>query len=634
MVVLSAQGVSRSFGLRKVLDNVSLTIDLGERVGLVGVNGSGKSTLGRLLAGEDTPDAGIVTTRRDATVGYLPQVPRLPGDKTAREVVLGGMARWSAAKTRYDAIGERLARGDGDFDALLAEQAELAEVIEQAGGWQMEHQADAVLGHVGIHDGDAKIEVLSGGELRRVALARLLVSQPTLAILDEPTNHLDIATIEWLEGYLETEFRGALLLITPDRYLLDRIVTRTCEVEDGHLYDYDGGYEDYLAAKAEREALAERTEANRRNFLRRELEWLRRQPKARTTKSKSRVERAEAAIAAEPTRSQGKLRMAAEAHRSGHTILELQGLDVAVPGRTLVRGLDLALTKGDRIGIVGPNGAGKTTLLRTILGQHEPAAGVVRRGQNTRIAYLDQTRAGLDEDATIYKNVAGERNRVELGGQTLEFRAYLERFMFYGHQQQQLVASLSGGERARVMLAKILSDPANLLVLDEPTNDLDVATLGALEELVVEFGGTCLVVTHDRYFLDRIATAILAFEDDGRVTRYEGNYDAYLQRRPRPAAREEASAAVKPKAKAAPAPSAKLTYAERKELGQIEGKIEAREQRVSELEAQMADPSLYAEGPARPRELAATLEQERAQLAALMERWEELESKREREGAS
>lgn len=631
MVVLSAQGVSRSFGLRKVLDNVSLTIDRGEHVGLVGLNGSGKSTLGRLLAGTDTPDSGLITSRRDATVGYLPQVPQLPPDRSARDIVLGGLARWSEAKRRYDEISDHLTRGEGNFEVLLAEQGQVAEAIEQAGGWLMEHEADAVLGHVGLVDTHALARTMSGGELRRVALAQLLVSRPTLAILDEPTNHLDIPTIEWLEQYLQTQFKGAILLITHDRYLLDRIVSRTCEVEDGKLYSYEGGYEDYLEAKAERDAMAERTEANRRNFLRRELEWLRRQPKARTTKSKSRVERAEAAIAAEPSKAVSKVRLESDASRSGHTILELEGVNIDVPGRRLVADLDLALSKGDRIGIVGPNGAGKTSLLRTILGEREANGGVVRRGQNTKIAYLDQNRSRLDEQASIFKNVAGERSRIQIGAQSIEFRAYLERFMFSGYQQQQLVSSLSGGERARVMLAKILSDPANLLVLDEPTNDLDVATLGALEELLVEFGGTCLVVTHDRYFLDRIATGILAFEGEGRVTRYEGNYSAYLERRPPPLPVGNDAVAAPKATKTSPPPAPpKLNPAERKELSQIEAKIEAQEQCVAEIETRLADPTTYAAGADEARALSRELDAARAALTSLMDRWEELESKREK----
>jgi len=629
MVVLSATGLRRSFGLRQVLDGVSLTIDLGERVGLLGVNGSGKSTLGRILAGADHADAGTVTSRKDVTVGYLAQVPDLPRDETAREIVLGGLRRWSEARARYERIAERLTAGTGDIEALLAEQAQASEDIEQAGGWELEHEADAVLGHVGITNLDAPAHTLSGGELRRVALARLLVSQPTLAILDEPTNHLDVDTIEWLEQYLDTRFKGALLLITHDRYLLDNVVTRTCEIERGQLHSYDGGYASFLEAKAEREALAERTEANRRNFLRTELEWLRRQPKARTTKSKSRIDRAESALAATPAKGAGKVQLQAEVARSGHMILELAGLGVEVPGRRLVRDLDLALRQGERIGIVGPNGAGKSTLLRTILGEQPPAAGTVRLGKNARIAYLDQTRSGLRPEATVFEAVAGNRSRVEIGGQSLEFRAYLERFMFRGHEQQQKVGSLSGGERARVALARILSDPANLLILDEPTNDLDVATLGALEQLIVEFGGTCLVVTHDRYFLDRIATAIVAFEGDGQVTRYEGDYSSYLQRRPAQT-RDSAPTPPTPKpARAAPTRPAGLTGAERKELAGLEPRIEAAESRVAELQDALADPQTYADGPAKGQKLGEELGRARADLEALMLRWETLEAKQE-----
>ena len=353
MVVLTARHLRRSFGIRQVLDDVNVALDEGERAGLVGRNGSGKSTLARLLAGLDEPDAGEVVARRDATVGVLEQVPSLAPDRTAREVVLDGLATWREARRRWDRCAEQLAAGGGDPGTVLAEQAAAAEAIERLGGWEMEHEADAVLGHVGVPDPDRRTGTLSGGERRRVALARLLVSRPTVAILDEPTNHLDVETIEWLERYLVDCFGGAVLLVTHDRWLLDRVAQRTWEIDDGILYRYDGGYGAYLEAKAERLAHARRSEANRQNLLRRELEWLRRQPKARTGKQKARAARAEAARDVEAPREARVADLRATTTRTGKTILDLEHLRIELGGRVLVDDLTLALGRGDRVGIVG-----------------------------------------------------------------------------------------------------------------------------------------------------------------------------------------------------------------------------------------------------------------------------------------
>ncbi|MGK4008741.1 ABC-F family ATP-binding cassette domain-containing protein [Sorangium sp. So ce1036] len=661
MPVLTAHDLHKSFGPQTLLDDVSLSIRTGERVGLVGVNGSGKSTLARILAGLEPPDSGTIARRRGAEIGVLSQDPVFEPSDTARDVVLAGLSAWHAARARHDEASRALAAGTGDADALLAEQAAAAADVERLGGWDMMHRVDAIIGHVGVTRPDAPMSVLSGGDRRRVALARLLVSRPALAVLDEPSNHLDVETVEWLERYLVEEHPGALLLITHDRYLLDRVVERTLEIDKGKVYSYDGGYEEYLEQKAERLALEARTESNRQNFLRTELEWLRRQPKARTGKQKARIQRAESAKAAPPPRAERAAQLSVEAVRTGKTILELKELGLSVDGKWLVRGLDFSLTKGERVGIVGRNGTGKTTLLRAILGQvgasGDGAAeaggaagggprmeGDVVLGKNTSVAYFDQHRSGLDLDASIFENIAGSHTRVEVGGRSMDVRSYLERFLFDPHKARQPVGSLSGGERARVALAKMLTQSANVIILDEPTNDLDVMTLAALEEMLVELDGSALVVTHDRWFLNRVATSILAFEGDGRVVRYAGNYDAYREQRAHARAAEAgvraekaqaaeprpAPAAAKPAAR--PADRPKLTFAERAELEGIVGRIDEAEQKVRELEAQLADPGLYASRGAEVAGLLSELERAKQEAARLVSRWEELETKREAAG--
>ena len=634
--VLVAQDISKAYGQKTILDRVSLSIHSGERVGLVGSNGSGKSTLARILAGIETADTGNVAVRREASVAYLAQEPKLDPDATARSVVSEGLGAWFVAKTNYDALSARIAKGESQSDKLLAQQAEAAAQIERHGGWDVMHRVEKILGHLGIERLDTPTRELSGGDKRRVALARILVSPPTLLILDEPSNHLDVETIAWLESYLVEEFDGALLVVTHDRYLLDRIVDRTLELHRGSVHSYEGGYETYLEAKAERMALEARTEQNRQNFLRTELEWLRRQPKARTTKQKARIQRAEAAKDARPQRAERTARLVTEATITGKTLLELRSLNIELGGRALVRDLDLTVLAGERIGIVGRNGTGKTSLIRTILGELNPVRGEVILGKNTKIGYFDQHRTGLDEDASVYDNVAATGNKIELGGQPIEVRSFLERFAFDPHAQRQQVRSLSGGERARVALARMLADKHGLLILDEPTNDLDLPTLSALEEMLVDYAGSALVVTHDRWFLDRVATSLLVFEGNGRVVRYAGGYSDYLQQKAAAdAARDEAAKAVAAEAKAAPKekPAAKpaknkgLTWAEQREFETILDRVDAAEREVADCEKTLADPALYASRAAEVPALTRKLDEAKARAATLVARWEELEQK-------
>jgi len=633
--IVAAHGLQKSYGNHVVLRSADLIIEPGERVGVVGLNGAGKSTLGKLLAGIEQPDAGNIARRRGARIEYLDQVPRFEPSLTAEQVVAQGLAAWSEAVSRHGAASTALAAGSGDAAALLEEQAAAAEAVDQLGGWEQEHKLRAVLSHLGIERPEAAVGELSGGEQRRVALARLLVARPELAILDEPTNHLDAETIEWLEQYLIDEFPGAVLLITHDRYLLDNVAARTVEVADGEAFSYEGGYARYLEQKAERLAHVARTEQNRQNFLRREVEWLRRMPKARTTKQQARVQRAEAALKAPKPKQEQTVALEIDVSRAGKTVLELRDVGFAIAGRQLVTGLSLFVMQGDRIGVVGPNGAGKTTLLRAILGDQQLSSGAVTLSKNTKVAYFDQKRSGLDDSKSIWDNVTGDQSRIELGGEAIDPRSYLERFAFDSHKQRQPVGSLSGGERARVALARLLRQSANLVLFDEPTNDLDVATLSAVEDMLLDFGVTALIVTHDRYFLDRVATSILAFEDDARVVHYPGNYDTFRR------LRAEARDARKAEAKQAPATEAKpsqrppvgkkaMSRAEERELGALPDDIDRAERLVVSLNAKLGDPATYAGGGADVASLKRELEAARAEVERLTARWEELETKRAR----
>ncbi len=640
MSLLDARALVKSYGPRTVLDGVDLSIHAGDRIGLVGHNGCGKSTLGRILAGVELPDTGELALRRETRVMHLAQEPVLDPALPVLEQVLAGQTEWWEAKRRHDEVSAALAAGEGELEAGLAKQADAGADLERLGGWEFLHHAETLLNKVGITEMQGDVTRMSGGERRRVALARILVSAPDLAIMDEPTNHLDVETVEWLEDYLAREFTGSLLLITHDRYVLDRVATKTIELERGRAHRYDGGYGRYLEAKAERLALDERTEANRQNFLRREVEWLRRGPKARTTKQKARIQRAHAAIANKPAAARRQVKLEQDTVRTGKTILELDGVRLDTPdgARTLVRDLSFYLTKGDRLGIVGRNGTGKTTLLRAILGEHEVAAGKITRGQNTEIAYLSQMRDGLDEEASVRQNVAGDRAHVHIGGQDVNVRGYLERFLFRGTEQDQPIGSLSGGERTRVALAKLLQQASNLLVLDEPTNDLDVETLGAIESLIAESEQAALVVTHDRWFLDRVVTAVLFFEGDEAATRYEGGYTE--AREQREAAKRATAVAKKvankdaPKAVSAPRvssgkPKSGLSYKEARELEGIEAEIDALEAKLADLDQTLSDPAMYQERGDEIPSLTQDRDAAQLTLEEKMNRWAELEERRE-----
>ena len=606
-------------------------------MGVIGRNGTGKTTLGKILAGLEPPDQGQLICRRGARIEMLEQVPHLEPALSAEEAVSEGLKAWTEAARRHQAVSEELTAGRGDMDALVHAQQEAADDVERLGGWDQSHRVRSLLELLGIRQVTANVGQMSGGEQRRVAMARLLISRPDLAIMDEPTNHLDADTIEWLETYLVDEYQGALVLITHDRYLLDNVAQRTAEIADGEVYVFDGGYGRFLEQKAERDEQESRTEQNRQNFLRREIEWLRRMPKARTTKQAARIDRAEAAIAAPKPKVEKTAQLALEVTRSGKTLLELHEFGVSIGERVLCRPFNWTLLAGERVGIVGPNGAGKTTFLRALLGTDKPSTGTATFGKNTKVAYLDQQRTSLDDSANVFENVVGDQTKIVIGGQPIEPYSYLERFGFFRQMMYQPVASLSGGERARVALARLLRQSANLLVLDEPTNDLDVSTLGALESMLVDSGASVLIVTHDRWLLDRVATSLLVWNTaSSEVSYHVGNYSTYrrlqLEQRadsaPPPARSEKRESAAPTAARAAKTKKKSLSFAEVKELETLPDAIETAERRVKELMQQLSDPATYASGGVNVTQLQRDLEAAKPAVERLMQRWEQLESKR------
>ena len=630
MNVLNVQSLKKSYGTRVVFDGVSFAVDEGEKVGFIGVNGSGKSTLFRIVAGIEGHEGGTLAFQRGIRAGYLSQEPEFEAGATILSAVAGGKPELLDAIGEYHAVAQALTAGEGDVDRLLARQERAAGRIDALGGWDYEHRMEAILTKLDVAHWERPVEGLSGGERKRVALARVLLQQPELLLLDEPTNHLDADTTAWLEEHLQ-EYPGAVLLITHDRYFLDRVVTRMLEVSTGELTGYPGGYTEYLEAKAERMERASVEEEKRKKLIAQELAWVRRSPSARTGKQKARIGRLgglekEQKEKRMPNRDAVEINLN-EAPRLGRTVLNLHGISKSFGERTLIRSFSGMLQAGERIGIIGPNGAGKTTLLRIILGQEPPDAGEVEVGKNTRFAYFDQRREELNPEHSIYE-AAADSDWVMVGGQRTHLRSYLETFLFPPEKQRQVVRSLSGGERNRLLLARLFLLDANLLILDEPTNDLDLVTLQVLESVLADYGGCVLMVTHDRFFLDKVATGLIVFEGNGVLHRHEGNYDLYRRLKEQ---KEAEAATAQTSARKASAPAKKdeggrkLSYKEKKELDGMEAAITAAEARKEELSARLADPALYA-GPAdEVARVTAAFKEAGEAVDALYARWSELE---------
>ena len=511
---------------KPVFENISLHFLPDAKIGVVGVNGAGKSTLLKIMAGMDTDFTGEAWAEKGVKVGYLPQEPQLDESKTVWENVIEG-SELKKLVDEFNAVSMKLAE---DYsDELMAEMTELQEKIDAADAWDIDSKIEMAMDALRCPPADWGVTDLSGGERRRVALCRLLLSEPHMLLLDEPTNHLDAESVQWLQHYLE-EFPGAVLVVTHDRYFLDTITTWTLELDRGRGVPYEGNYSSWLEQKAKRLAQEDREKSGKQRALERELEWIRSSPKARQSKSKARIK------AYEELRDKAETAKINTAQinippgpRLGGVVVEVEGLKKGFEDKLLIDGLDFKLPPGGIVGVIGPNGAGKSTLFKMITGQEEPDEGAIRVGETVKLGYVDQSRDSLDAKKTVWEEISGGHDMINLGGKEVPSRAYVGAFNFKGGDQQKKVGLLSGGERNRVHLAKMLQTGGNLLLLDEPTNDLDVETLAALEQALENYPGCAVVISHDRFFLDRLATHILAFEGDSHVEWFEGNFEDYIE---------------------------------------------------------------------------------------------------------
>ena len=511
---------------RQVLRDISLGFFYGAKIGVLGLNGAGKSTLLRIMAGVDPDHVGEIAKSKGYTVGFLEQEPQLDDEKTVLEVVQEGIQSTVDLMARYDAVSEAFAEPDADFDALIAEQAELQEEIDRVDGWNLENHLEIAMEALGCPPSEMMIKVISGGERRRVALTRLLLQEPDILLLDEPTNHLDAESTAWLERHLR-DYKGTVIAVTHDRYFLDNVAGWILELDRGFGIPWKGNYSSWLEQKAERLRLEERTESKRQKTLARELEWIRMAPRARQAKGMARVTAYERLLSQEYERQREDLEIyIPPGPRLGDVVLEFKGVCKSYGDRVLIDNMDALIPPGSIVGVIGPNGAGKSTMLRMITEQVVPDGGAIRIGETVQLAYADQFRT-LDDEKTVWEEISAGADHLTLGKRQVNSRAYVASFNFTGSDQQKQTKALSGGERNRVHLAKTLTAGANVIMLDEPTNDLDVNTLRALEDALASFAGCAIVVSHDRWFLDRIATHILAFEDSGQVRFFLGNWSDY-----------------------------------------------------------------------------------------------------------
>jgi ABC transport system ATP-binding/permease protein len=630
MNILSVENISKHYGIKPLFEGVSLGFEPNDRIGVIGANGAGKTTLLRIIAGFEAPDTGRIILAEGKLIAFLSQTPPINEEATVLEAIFAASGGVMKLIRDYEAACHDLAAAGGADDRLLNTVSELQHKLESSGGWELETNARNVLTRLGISDTNARMGTLSGGQRKRVALAHELIVRPDLLILDEPTNHLDADTISWLESYL-ARYTGALLLVTHDRYFLDRVTNRIIEIDRGTVQGFNGSYAYYLEKKEEQEAQRAAEGQKRKMLIRKELAWLRRGAKARTRKSKSRVDAAQALISAPVEGPQSELDIRVAARRLGTKVIELHDVSKGYDDKKLIENFTYTVKRNDRIGIIGPNGAGKTTLAEMIVGRVRPDSGYVEIGQTVVIGYYDQEGRALDDNQRVidYVREVGE-HVYTADGTLITAGQMLERFLFPAAMQYSLVGKLSGGERRRLYLLRVLMTAPNVLLLDEPTNDLDIQTLIALEEYLDDFGGALIAVSHDRYFLDRVVNSVFRMEGDGSVKEYPGNYSAYLEFRERDEAAAGGSASIveqlAPRSVKELEGPRKLSFKERRELEELERKVEAEEARRVAIEIELG---VHASDAAKVHSLFVEQQELSQQLERDLERWAELAERAE-----
>jgi ATP-binding cassette subfamily F protein uup len=631
MPLIQLDKISLAFGHVPLLDHADLVLEPGERVGLIGRNGTGKSSLLKIIAGTAHPDDGRVWRAPGMKLAYVPQEPELDPEHTVFESVAEGLGAAHQLLIDYHHVAHAMGEADADMDALLERMHDLQSELEAHDGWNMKARVETTMTRLALPE-DVRIGALSGGQKKRVALAQALVMQPDVLLLDEPTNHLDLTAIEWLESLLN-EFTGSVLLITHDRRFLDNVATRIVELDRGLLVGFDGNFSAYQVKKQE---LLEIEAVHNEKFdkvLAQEEVWIRKGIQARRTRNEGRVLRLEALRrerAARRERSGTVNLNVDQGERSGKLVAELENVSKSYGDKVIIKDFTGRVMRGDKIGLVGPNGAGKSTLLKLILGELQPDSGTVKLGTKMAVAYFDQFRTQLDEEATLADTISKGSDFIEIGGERKHVISYLEDFLFAPQRARSPVKSLSGGERNRLLLARLFTRPANVLVLDEPTNDLDIETLELLESLLQEYKGTVLLVSHDRTFLDNVVTQVIAFEGDGKLQEYAGGYDDYVRTKKMREAEAQKKpdvpqkAAVKP---AKPAVRVKLSFNENRELEALPGRIEALEQEQEDIGTRLADPDIYRSDPSGAKRLQERVSVIEEELLEALARWEELEAK-------
>ncbi|MEG3833492.1 ATP-binding cassette domain-containing protein [Microcoleus sp. Z1_A1] len=635
MTIFTLRSIKKDFGIKELLTDASFSLDEGDKVGLIGTNGSGKSTLLKMIAGMESIDSGDRWVNPGSTIVYLPQQPDLDENHTVLEQVFADSGEQMALVREYEEISDQLSHGKGDTDKLMARLSAVSERIDEVDAWDLETKAKLILTKLGIEDFDAKIADLSGGYRKRIALATALLSEPDVLLMDEPTNHLDALSVEWLQNYLNG-YRGALLLITHDRYFLDRVTNRILEIDRGDLYNYAGNYAYYLEKKALAEESAASTVRKHAGVLRRELEWLKRGPKARSTKQKARIDRIKDMRAQEFKTANGKVEIATAGRRIGKKVIELLNISKAYGDRTLIKDFTYNFTPEDRIGIIGCNGAGKSTLMDIITGRIQPDSGTVEIGTTIHIGYFDQHSEDLtpNEDQRVIEYLKSVAELVQTAdGEIITASQMLEKFLFPPNQQYAPINKLSGGEKRRLFLLKVLMSAPNVLILDEPTNDLDVQTLAVLEDYLEDFNGCVIVVSHDRYFLDRTIDMVFALEPGGNLRLYPGNYSVYLDYKKAEEAKEIKGQKEKEKVTRtvesnnskptnSPQKAPKVSFNEKREYEQLESQIPKMEAEKEDIEKILSHnaPSEFAE----MKKLSDRLAQLTQEIDRATERWLEL----------